>query len=205
MDANSKSGPNLIQKDPHCQSSNGKILENIIEKHDLIVVNNLEICSGSITRKRTTVNGVEESIIDLVLISRDLLEIVEHLLIEENKDHALTRISKNKGKVVVKESDHNSLISRLNVVWRREMKKERFEVYNLKNLERQSKFKALTSTSNVLSSVFDQEEDLNIACKKFMKRLKGCIVKSFKKIRIKPEQCDPEVNIFFEKKKIFEK
>ena len=41
MDANSKLGPNHIQGDPHEISKNGKLLEGIIERHGLCVVNGL--------------------------------------------------------------------------------------------------------------------------------------------------------------------
>ena len=42
MDSNSKLGPQIIPKDPHCQSANGKILADIISRHGLIVANGLE-------------------------------------------------------------------------------------------------------------------------------------------------------------------
>ena len=70
MDSNSKLGPDMIPKDPHSQSPNGKILEGLINRHGLIVANGVtEKCEGAITRKRETINSVEESIIDHVIIS----------------------------------------------------------------------------------------------------------------------------------------
>ena len=41
MDSNSKLGPDIISKDPHKQSANGKILSGIIDRHGLIVGNGL--------------------------------------------------------------------------------------------------------------------------------------------------------------------
>lgn len=73
-DANSKLGPTHIPGDPHEMSENGKIVEGIMERHALIVGNGIkEKTSGVITRKRTTLNGVEESAIDPILISEDLV------------------------------------------------------------------------------------------------------------------------------------
>ena len=70
MDANSKLGPNHIQGDPHKISKNGVILEGIIERHGLCVVNGLiQKRSGLITRQKHTVNSVEQSIINFVLMS----------------------------------------------------------------------------------------------------------------------------------------
>ena len=73
MDSNSKLGPDLIPKDPHTQSGNGKVLAEIIVRHGLIIANGLQNkCVGAITRKRVTKESTEESIIDHVLVSEDL-------------------------------------------------------------------------------------------------------------------------------------
>ena len=52
MDSNAKLGSNLIPDDPHPQSGNGKMLENIIIANNLKVVNGSNLCKGTITRKR---------------------------------------------------------------------------------------------------------------------------------------------------------
>ena len=39
FDANSKLGPNIIPGDPHNQTPNGKILMEIVKKHDLSIIN----------------------------------------------------------------------------------------------------------------------------------------------------------------------
>ena len=84
MDSNSKLGREYISKDPHNQSPNGRILAGIIDRHGLILANGLEdICSGTITRSRVTVEGVEKSIIDHVIISEDLRNDLESLKIDE--------------------------------------------------------------------------------------------------------------------------
>ena len=68
MDSNSKLGPDLIPKDPHKQTSNGKLLAGIIQRHGLIVGNGLNaICVGNIIRRRVTVKSTEESIIDHII------------------------------------------------------------------------------------------------------------------------------------------
>ena len=72
MDANSKLGPQLIPGDMNIQSENGKVLAAIIERHSLVIGNSLKKCKGLVTRKRVTKNAIEESIIDLVIMSGDL-------------------------------------------------------------------------------------------------------------------------------------
>ena len=62
MDANSKLGKEFVPGDPHPQSPNGKILAEILLRHDLILCNGLkDKCKGTITRKRVTKDNVEES------------------------------------------------------------------------------------------------------------------------------------------------
>lgn len=98
MDANSKLGRNYIPNDPHNQSQNGKILANIIKKHNLIVVNGLPLCQGVITRRRETIDGIEESAINFVLMSSDLLNYIDSMIIDEDRKHVLTKIMEtNKG------------------------------------------------------------------------------------------------------------
>ena len=72
IDANSKLGKQYIPNDPHVMSPNGTLLASIIESHNLLVCNGSEKCSGTITRKRVTRKGTEESVIDIVLISSEL-------------------------------------------------------------------------------------------------------------------------------------
>jgi hypothetical protein len=67
MDANSKLGPRYISGDPHEMSQNGRVLEGIIERHEMCVVNGLlNKRKGVITREKRTVNSLERSVIDLV-------------------------------------------------------------------------------------------------------------------------------------------
>ena len=68
IDANSKLGKQIIQNYPNEQSQNGKVLEGGIQRNWLIVVNNLKPkCTGLITRRRTTIDGIEESASDDVI------------------------------------------------------------------------------------------------------------------------------------------
>ena len=61
-------------------------------------------------------------------------------------------------------------------------------MFNLKNKTCQEAFKEATTAENnnsYLSSVFDEEGDVNTLTEKFMKRLNKTIYKCFKKVRIK--------------------
>ena len=62
--------------------------------------------------------------------------------------------------------------------------KEKVEVYNLKNSECQARFKEYTSNTNMLSTVFDSNSDINVLTKRFLKNLDGCIKVNFRKVRV---------------------
>ena len=101
MDANSKLGPELIPGDKHPQSDNGRILADIIKRQGLIIGNSLKQCKGLITRKRVTKDTTEESTIDFILLSEDLANEVDDILVDENRVHVLTKIGKSMKNVKV--------------------------------------------------------------------------------------------------------
>ena len=190
LDANSKLGPQYIPGDMHCQTENGKLLAGIIDRHGLVIGNSLEQCEGLVTRKRVTINGTEESVIDFVIMREDLKSEVQSIKIDDEREHVLTKIAKTKKGVVKVESDHNTIISKFKLSWCKNVKENRKEVFNLKNEDCQKKFKEATQGYNnnkYLSSVFDEEDDLNTLTEKFIKRLEKTISKCFKKVRI-PER-----------------
>ena len=201
MDSNSKLGPEYISHDPHQQSLNGKLLAGILERHGLVVANGLmEKCVGSITRRRKTVNSTEESIIDHILPSSDLVEDLESVLVDEEGNHALTKIIKTKNGITSKQSDHNTLVSKFKFSWNKKVHNDRMEMFNLKNRENQIKFKEITSNNDNLSVIFDNEDDLNVATNAFIMKLNKCITTCFKKIRVR-EKPNKEVEELFQKRK----
>ena len=76
MDSYAKLGPNIILDDPHPQSANGKLLENVISENKLRVVNGSSLCKGSITRKRTTINAV----IDHFIVCAEMFQYISQSL-----------------------------------------------------------------------------------------------------------------------------
>ena len=75
---------------------------------------------GTITRKRTTKNNIEESVIDLVIVSKDIVNSIESIHIDEEKLKVLTSITHTKKGVVKQESDHNSIETKFNITWKNE-------------------------------------------------------------------------------------
>ena len=114
LDANSKLGPEYIEGDPKPMSENGKILSGIIERHALIVANGLkEKSEGVITRKRDANTNSEESVLDFVIISNDLLSSLLSVHIDEERKNVLTSITNTKKGVVRHESDCDKFVYKM--------------------------------------------------------------------------------------------
>ena len=157
MDSNSKLGPQIIPNDPHHQSVNGKLLSGIIDRHGIIVANGVaNKCVGLITKRRQTKDTLEESIIDQVLLSEDLKNELESLIVDEEGHNALLNITKTKGGVKKTISDHNPMVTNLNLKWSRKVSAERVEMYNLKNKLCQAQFKEVTSERGRFDFYFQQ-------------------------------------------------
>ena len=202
MDANSKLGPIVIDGDPHPQSSNGKMLADIIEKHGMIVVNGLKTKRrGLITREKCTIRSVEKSIIDLVIVSADLLDDIVNIHIDEEKEYALSKIIKTKNGTKVVNSDHNSIFTSFKFQYTTSQINPKIEIYNLKNKECQKRFFEETNNTNSLSKIFDTDKDLSVQTKKFIKRLEGFVKKCFRKIKI-GTKTDKNIDLLFNERRI---
>ena len=203
MDANSKLGAHMIEGDPHGQSENGKILAGIIQRNALHVVNNSKTkCIGKITRRRITRKKKEESIIDFVLGCDEMYDMIEELVIDEKKEVALASFKKTKNGFKTKESDHNTLVTKVKSVWKKKKTEKRIEMYNLKDIECNKKFKEIKSKDNFLSSVFETKGSIEVQTKKFLKRLGYCISICFKKIRVNNSRRNLHIEDLFNKRRI---
>ena len=203
MDANSKLGPKVIKGDPHNESENGKLLNDIINRNALVVINAQEKkCSGKITRMRSTGRVEEKSIIDFVIACDEGAEIIESMIIDEERKFVLARFTKTKNNSKVKESDHNSIITNVKARWDKTDVPKRQESYNFKNKESLQKFKEMTSEGHFLSEVFnDENKDIEVKTKQFLKRLKFVITKCFKKTRAKGQKKNQQLERLFEKRR----
>ena len=204
MDSNAKLGPHIISGDPHPQSGNGKLLEQVMKENNLKVVNGSSLCKGRITRKRTTVNGTEESIIDHFIVCHAMYALIVSLQIDQERIYCLTKFTNKVGnKVCQKESDHNTLILEINQEWNSSTKQmeTRQEILNYKNKEDFDTFVKLTSDSEDLRACFnDDTEDLETSSKKWLKSLKIILKASFSKLRIKKGALNPKLQLLFQKK-----
>ena len=71
---------------------------------------------------RVTKDNTEKSIIDHVIITEDIEDELESLIVDEERNHALTSIIKTKKCVKKTRSDHNVLITKFKMKWTRKIK-----------------------------------------------------------------------------------
>ena len=80
----------------------------------LTVVNSLNLCEGLITRKRETINGTEEAVLDFFLVNQIMLPFVEKMVIDEKNEFCLTNFGNSKTKQPIN-TDHKTTILYLNL------------------------------------------------------------------------------------------
>ena len=154
-DFNAKLGKEFIPNDPHDISPNGKLLAGMIRRQKLAVLNGHVKCVGTITRERDTTHVTQRSVISFVLISDNLVENLELILIDEKQEYAPTRITPTKHGVETKQSDHNVILTKMKLEWKKVIKEETNNLFNLKNIKGQKIFKETTTNNNeYISRVF---------------------------------------------------
>ena len=183
MDANDKLGKGYIKGDPHEITSNGKLLINIVERYNLVVINGREKCAGLITRMRRKGNIIEKSVLDYFIVCQALFQMVMQMIIHEDRKNVLTKFSKVKGKVNLILSDHNPLELEVNIPWNMKIIEKRTAVYNLRNKECQNKSLEYTDNCDILTrSLINQ--DVQTGGKMWIKNLKYIIMQNIRKIRL---------------------
>ena len=80
MDGNLWAGKEIIENDVHDCNQNGKMFVEFMKKHShLVVVNSLDICNGTITRRRKTTRGLEESVLDFFVVCNKISRFIVKL------------------------------------------------------------------------------------------------------------------------------
>ena len=196
LDANSKIGMENISLDPNHISANGRILMEIVVRNGLIVVNSTGKCFGTITRIRKTTHSEEKSVIDYFVVCHEFFELICSLLIDEERKYVLTKYSSRMGVKCIKKSDHNVLVCSLNIKWDNRIRKERKEVFKLKDVEGLRSFSEKTSNCSKLVQLSQHSTDFLDDADKWMKTIENIKHQSFKKIRItgKSKPQNPELN-----------
>ena len=112
MDANAKLGKHIIPGDPNEMSENGKILNELVKRQNLTVLNSLELCQGVITRQRVTQSVSEKAVIDYIIVCDQMSKFVNEVIIDDHRIHTFTKCVDSKGPKEPIVSDHNNLYSK---------------------------------------------------------------------------------------------
>ena len=150
LDANAKVGKEVIKCDPNKLSNNGKILLEILERHNLFIANANEKCKGLITRKRICNGIIEESILDYVILCDRLNDTLNEMVIDDDQTYTLQHCP-NKNKAHHIKSDHNVLFVKFQSSFSARPKPVRHEFFNFKSEESRRAFQLETSISQSLS------------------------------------------------------
>ena len=183
MDANSRLGRSVIKEDPNEKmSANGKLLFDILQSEDLILVNSTEKCQGTITRYRKTTKGIERSAIDFFIICRRLFEMLSLMVINEDRDFVMTKYSSRKGVEKITVSDHNLMWCKFNIQWSSFLKPEKRFMFNFKESESLDGFKQYNDRNEKLVQCLTNCEDIVSGGRKWFSELKDSIYKCFRKV-----------------------
>ena len=201
MDANSKLGPSIIKGDPKEQSRNGKLLMQVIKDNNLIVVNGSDICDGIITRQRKTVDRSEKSVIDFFIVCSNFFRLIKRMKVDEEKKYSLCSYSKRNGIVNIKESDHNLIYIEVMKKWKTFVGNKREEIFNFNDEEGHVKFVAETNENQALRNCFeDENEDVEISSRRWLKLLNTSIKSCFRKIRVGKHKVNSNLETLFQRK-----
>ena len=186
MDANAKVGRKIIDKDPNSLTdNNGQKLLELCSRHELAILNADARCRGTITRYRVSKRSEEKSILDYMLVCKELYQYFESMVIDEERNLTLTKYIANKTTKKSVPSDHNPMFARFNIKYRKNRFREpRREIFNLKNGECQEKFFQDTSIGIKFQHCFWSTKNFEEKCTKFKNTLDDTLHKCFKKIRI---------------------
>ena len=115
-DMNAKTG-NKIEGNHEKQTKGGKMLINLAEKEGMTIMNTKEVCKGKWTREEAG----KKSIIDYVLIDKNYEEAVKEMVIDEQREFTPYKLE---GKTERTYTDHNTIMTEINWLWKYSEKKE---------------------------------------------------------------------------------
>lgn len=180
MDGNLHCGEEIIKGDPNPVNANGKLFHTFLDNNpSLSLLNSMDSCNGTITRRRKKGKKTEESILDFALVCEKLLPYFEGMVIDEEKKYPLTSYLNGK----VTHSDHSTIIIDFDIKYKRQPK-SRDEQFIFKDREGQEIFRNILNTENNLSKCFDNNDDLEAQCNQWIEELFNIFKRSFKKIRV---------------------
>lgn len=155
-------------------NKNGRWWRALIERRNILLVNNTNLCSGKWTRK--SLDG-KNSIIDFVLCNEYMCDNIKRMQIDEVGEWTLSRFRKINGKVKETPSDHNSILVELSIKSKVVVNKEK--VWRITE-ESLANFKKGTNHI-VMKEQWNSGGDVNNKYKRWFKQMKNLRYQHFTK------------------------
>ena len=208
IDANAYLGSDIIPNDPNDPNGTGNLFREFLKRNPAItVVNSLQLCKGVITRRRTTINGIEEAALDFFLVNSVMLPFIMEMRVDVHDEYTLTNHAQNKKNEKSVKSDHRPLFLEMNLEFTK-IKPQRLEFFNFKSEECQQVFHEITENTTKLSECFRNNFPHLKQAELWQKELERIFQQSFKKRRItnsKKKSDTQEENLLEERRKLIRK
>ena len=135
-----------------------------------------------ITREKNAVLGVGKSVIDLVIISSDLIEHMTEIHIDEERFHVLTKNVKTKTGICYSQSDHNIINTKFKLTWTPKERKI-VKVFKYSDRKGKLKFTKVTTETKHLSEIIDMKKPLDVVTNQFLTGLRALFMSASPKLR----------------------
>ena len=87
-------------------SFGGQFIRDLVDSGDYLIMNNSDKCVGGPWTWRDPANPNNRSCLDLVIVSSQLSPFVEEILVDSDRKYGMSRVIREKGRLVQRFSDH---------------------------------------------------------------------------------------------------
>ena len=161
-------------------NKSGEILRSFVERRELTIINNTDICCGKWTREDPK-GG--KSILDLAICNQNLIGQITKMSIDEDHKLKLIRRKKKASQYIDVKSDHNSITLEV-IIDEENTKNQQTKYWNIKDENGWLNYQQETSKMH-MKVKWDDNEDLNIKYKKWTRQVKSLMYKHLQRVTIK--------------------
>ena len=175
-------------------NKNGKLLNNLIQRRDLNMINKESICTGHITREDP--NGTK-SVIDYVLANTGMISRINKMIIDDQHNYKISRYIKRNGVSKEIPIDHN--IITIDVHSYPKKKSDKITKWDFKNKENLKKFQQLTGKTK-FKEKWDEKRNIDTKYNTWLRQIKSLMYQTLKRITVKHQPKYKETRYLIRKK-----
>ena len=173
---------------------NGKLLNNLIKRRDLNIINKEDICTGHITREDP--NGTK-SVIDYVLANTGMISRITKMMIDDQHKYKISRYIKRNGDHKEIPIDHNIILVEIQSFPKK--KADKTTKWDFKNEENLKKFKQLTEKIK-FKEQWDTSGNIDKKYNSWMRQIKSMMYQTLNRITLKHQPRYKETRFLIKKK-----